>query len=1096
MRHSFSLRLLPLSLLLAASASARTPDQPVDAAGRPVLDSNSQPLFYDTPGIPAPVEASSPLARSLAAPPFSGREGEPWNLPPSPGGTPFWSYAMFGTQIGLGGLVTADGEDGKHLFVSATGSASFGANNFWYVLRHNPATGSYDQIHVQVPYQDLHGDYWGPRLVSLKSGNVLGGSGDELVVALEDGRIFFYSLSTFQELAAIQPVQNLTQVALADLTRDGTAELLVLTYSGLKVFSSTGTLLWSVSGVSGSDLVVAQMDGDPGLEIATTSGHVIDADNHSIQWTRSGGFGAHLRTADIDGDSRHELIAAEGWYNIYAFDVDQQVAKWSYRTGLDISSIEIGNVDADPAPELLYGDNQHGGVHVLSLGAVTPVEKWSVPGYDSGIPRIAVVDADQDGAVELIWSGGSNTTGQDRLNVLDPIKRALEWQSIHLDGPFVRPAIGDVTGDGKPELVTASWESESGYGSGRILVFDPETLALLGTSQPIASDRSWTGLRDLKLRDIDGDGRREIVVAADWLYDGIVEIYAFTDASTFELKWETAQRPSGSPITDVEVIDVDGDGNLEVVMINDQAHSGSEGSYLRVVDLATRAEEWRSANLSSSWSGATSLAVGDADGDGNVEALVAVSGTGVLIFDLKSRVQEATVGGSYTVVTVRPGETGFIGGREDGTITRHLADAPGHYFFAGSWKASADSITGLTPGAGQSLWVSAGKRIQLWPDQATPVWSSAVLGNVNGGVALYEGEDGTEVYAGLTHGVGGFKIGSATDFATVNLDASGQLAEGSTDSVTLTFTRSAISETPTEVVFSLYGQATAEEDYSVEGATSRSDGNWTVTIPANQTTAVVTLGILQDFLSEGPEVISAGLESASGYFLGSPSVALIPIEDDEPVVSVVASDPYASELRAGSASDNGFFRLSRTGNLSRSLKVRVGLSGSAIAGIDYRKINPVVVFPKGKDTVELRIVPTHDRRAEEMEEVQLQVLPTGLYRISESEQEASLSIADAEPGVALDGVTQLRGAMLVNLRRSGGHTLPMTVTVFVTRREANGAMRASQEKAVFKAGSATAGYLVRPASRAKGPAEITVQLIETGEFHLLDSAPVSFTLEP
>jgi hypothetical protein len=484
------------------------------------------------------------------------------------------------------------------------------------------------------------------------------------------------------------------------------------------------------------------------------------------------------------------------------------------------------------------------------------------------------------------------------------------------------------------------------------------------------------------------------------------------------------------------------------------------------------------------------------DGDGNIEAVVAVPGSGIIVFDLKSRIQEASVSGDYRVVAVRPAEPGFLGGLGNGFISRHHADAPGHYVPTGSWKASADPISGLTPGAGQSLWVSAGKRIYLWPDQSAPVWSSIGLGPVKGGVALYEGEEGTEIYAGLSHGITGFKTGSATDFATVSLHGSGALAEGSADEVSLTFSRSTPSENPTTVVFSLYGEATAQQDYSVSGAASLGSGTWSVIIPANESSATITLKTLQDFLSEGPEIITAGLESASGYFFGSPMMASIPIGDDEPVVSVFAPDSHASELRAGRQSDNGTFMLHRTGNLSRSLKVRIGLSGRASGGIDYRKVSPTVVFPKGKETLELRIVPIHDRQVEEQEEVQLRLLPTGLYLVSETDSEATLTIADAEPAVIFDGVTQMKGAMLVNLRRDGGHTLPMTVTVFVTRNEDNGAVRGSPQKAVFKAGSATAGLLIRPAARAKGPVQVSVQLIENGEFHLIDSQPLYFTLSP
>ena len=96
-----------------------------------------------------------------------------------------------------------------------------------------------------------------------------------------------------------------------------------------------------------------------------------------------------------------------------------------------------------------------------------------------------------------------------------------------MEGPFVGPAIGDLDGDGQLELVVCSTYSDATYSSGRILVFDLATLALRGISAPVVSNFAWTGVHDLKLRDLEGDGRMEIVIGADYLYDGAIEIYGF-----------------------------------------------------------------------------------------------------------------------------------------------------------------------------------------------------------------------------------------------------------------------------------------------------------------------------------------------------------------------------------------------------------------------------------------------------------------------------------------------------------------------------------------------------------------------------------------
>ncbi|QJE96782.1 FG-GAP repeat domain-containing protein [Luteolibacter luteus] len=1026
--------------------------------------------------------------------------GEPWNPPVSPGGAPFWGSGVFGTQIGQAGWVVAPGTNGPNIVVSGTTPFGFGPNNFWYVLNCDPLTQRYYQVYVQQPYAPVPGQYPFGEIAAMTSAQVLGGAGPELMVGLADGRFFFYSLTSFEEVRRLTLPTELTDFTTADLTGDGIAELVVLTDLDLKVFDAAGVLLWSITGPSGADLVVAQMDADPALEIATTSGHVIDTGKRKVEWTRSEGFGLHLRAADIDGDSRAELIAAADAYDIRAFDVEEKREKWSFRTGLDISGIEIADVDVDgdAAPELLYGDNQGGYLHVLTLDELPPVRKWKVANPDSGVARIATLDADQDGTIELIWSGGSNTSGEDRLNVFNPVTQATEWQSIHLDGPFLSPVMGDVTGDGKPEMVTISSESRSGYGAGCIVVYDPETLAILGVSQGIANDLAVEGVRDLILKDIDGDARQEIVVAGDASRDSLVEIYKFTDARTFERQWQFWDQ-NEERFGQVHVEDVDGDGDLEVVAASDPILSSGNDSFLFVIDLATKAVEWK-ITIPGGVRGACSLVVADVDGDGNLEAVVAMNNLGIQILDLKTRTREPWFGGQCSALAVRPGVPGFIAGSPSGMVSILIPDGEGGYISTDSWKASESRITGLTVGSGQSLWVSAQDRISLWPNSIAPIWSTMTLGtsfnDPVGTLGLYEGPEGTEVFAGLSHGLSGFQVGGSPDYATMQMSSQGELAEGSSGEIVLTFTRSEAGVADTAVTFSLKGNATAVADYDVSGAFSLGDDLWSVLIPAGETTVVARLAVVQDSLAEGPESLAVMLEPATGYFIGSSSSFETIVQDDEPVISVEAQDTGASELKSGRSTDPATFVLRRSGgDLSRSLVARIALGGSATSGSDYRRIGTNVTFRKGDDTAVVTVVPIHDRRAEQTETVQLELVPDPRYVISPSASQAAISILDAEPTVSVAGSTPVDGAVAVNFTRSGGHSFALPLTLKVTREE-NGVVKTTRAKLSFKARATSAQLLLKPSSGASGGALVTVQIEDTGAFHLGTSSSVSFTLDP
>jgi hypothetical protein len=202
----------------------------------------------------------------------------------------------------------------------------------------------------------------------------------------------------------------------------------------------------------------------------------------------------------------------------------------------------VADVDNDGVPEVIIGDGQWGTVHVRDLN--TQASKWEANNPEHGVTNIAVGDVDDDGVVELLWGAGWTSTGADYLYVANTTGgHDIKWQSIDLQGPFLGPAIGDLDGDGQPELVICSLYSNSSYDSGRILVFELATLALRGISDPVVDDVAWTGVHDLKLRDVQGNGRMQIIIGADYLYDGAIEIYRFDSNNTFTRVWTNSTRP-------------------------------------------------------------------------------------------------------------------------------------------------------------------------------------------------------------------------------------------------------------------------------------------------------------------------------------------------------------------------------------------------------------------------------------------------------------------------------------------------------------------------------------------------------------------------
>jgi hypothetical protein len=665
----------------------------------------------------------------------------------------FWQYAIYGSAIGLSNIIiheTPASGDAPEIIIGGNSRSDFGADNFWQVIRHNATSGSYDSIFVSPLYTAF--------VKRIAVGNVIGDSRQEIVVMLQDGRIYLYDLATRAELGLINTgIDELEALCLADLDGDGYAELIVITHSlatpqGLFVFDSAGHLLWQLLGVGGSDVICGQMDSDPALEIAIAQGYVVDTATHSVQWTHTAdgdGFGYYLKLAPLPGANYQQLIGANMWNHVDAYDVAAQSVRWTINTARDIGAIEIADVDNDGTPEVIIGDGQWGTVHVHDL--ITQAQKWAANNPEHGVTNIAVADVDNDGVLDLIWGAGYSSTGSDFLYVANTTgSHAIKWHNVDLVGPFLGPVIGDLDGDGFPELVLCSFESESSYESGRILVFDAATLDFRGISPGVVGNFSWTGVQDLKLRDVDGDGRMEIVIAADRLYDGVIEIYGFNSSNTFTLKWTNATGPSARMFTKVEVADLDGNGTSEII-------GGTEANSvtpLYIFDYPSTINPWIS-NLTGT---ATGLVVEDIDGNGGKEFAVLVANGDLYTFDGPTRQLESLVPQTGGKILSRRRPAGLIKGDVAG-VGHFLHYANHSYTESFSRQLAAATPDGINVLSDGGLWTGTAGALNLRvpPSYDSVEWQSPFFGIGFGRFVATDFRNGqARVFSSARHAVAGF----------------------------------------------------------------------------------------------------------------------------------------------------------------------------------------------------------------------------------------------------------------------------------------------------------------------------------------------------
>lgn len=225
-----------------------------------------------------------------------------------------------------------------------------------------------------------------------------------------------------------------------------------------------------------------------------------------------------------------------------------------------------------------------------------------------------------------------------------------------------------------------------------------------------------------------------------------------------------------------------------------------------------------------------------------------------------------------------------------------------------------------------------------------------------------------------------------------------------------------------------------------------------VTIPASASFVDLFVNPLNDGKPDPFESVTVKLGGGSGYFLDADPnqrTATVAIEDDAPVISIVAATPElespepapafarsfaafadfsfasevasepetdstASETNTGDVADTAIFRIHRSGNITGAIDVKFSVSGTARLSKDYiLMINGVATTAKvatiaaGEEYVDLVIVPINDAIVEKTENIKISVVANkGVYSLDPDKEDraATITIEDNEPTVSVEAI--------------------------------------------------------------------------------------------
>lgn len=366
------------------------------------------------------------------------------------------------------------------------------------------------------------------------------------------------------------------------------------------------------TGANPSSVAISDIDGDGKPDLIVTNTSVLSnkisvyRNISSTGSLSSGSFSSRvdfnagttpggIAVGDIDGDGKPDVVVASLNSNSVSIlrntSVAGEITLGSFASKVDLITISspycvtIGDIDGDGKPDLAVSDYTNNTVSVfrnncepgtITTGSFETRIEFPVGSYPY---QVAIGDIDGDGKPDLaVTNWGSNTVSILRnlssagSFTLSSFATKVDFTTLTNPGQI---AIADIDGDGKQDVTVTNsnvdsfsiFRNISTSGSVTLSSLAPRADFLIGPAN---------GARALAVGDIDGDGKPDLVIGNNFAVGGIVYVFRNTSSPGIIGPGSLAARidfTSGAGVSSIAIGDVDMDGKADLVVTNSIANT-------------------------------------------------------------------------------------------------------------------------------------------------------------------------------------------------------------------------------------------------------------------------------------------------------------------------------------------------------------------------------------------------------------------------------------------------------------------------------------------------------------------------------------------